>query len=220
MKKLKSQKIGLLINDEGFKSHIEDLRKKGINANRLEVKDPVDEYTCILVDLNYPKELGYTFIDIIESNQVYGHISIIAIVSNQKDLEKITNLQSSRVFGFIDKNTDFENLLKKIKLTLDFDSLPRRKYSEDIIVQVEGEVTHISESGALIKSDICFAPNVTIDIEIPLLNDVLDNEAPLFNISKLVGATNNKFTSEVNFLNISTASRKKLRKLIYGWSVK
>ncbi len=219
-KKINSQQIGVFIDNDKLDAHISTLRDRGINIFYIKSDENLNDFDCLLIDIHYPSKMGFAMLDKVESNSSLSQLNIILIVKNILDWERVTFIQHNRIFDFLNINTEFEVFYEKLKSTLDFENLPRRKMSKNTTVEIDGVITHISESGAIISSPVLFFKNNLIEMESHFFDEVIDGNKPIFNVSKNITSAEGLFLSEIDFLNLNNESRLKLRKALHGWGVK
>lgn len=223
MKYLKniSKKIGVFSNSTIYDSHINSLRKMGVNALKIKAQDNLEDFSCVLIDLQYPLEMGYSLINKIACNENLSQINIFAIVASRTALNKLTEVQNVRICSFLSINTLFKDLVLTLEAALSPNGQPKKAFKNlKVQVKLAGIMTHISESGALILSPVCFKDSSRIQITSPLIDEVFTRGEPIYKISKSFPSPSNAFLSDVNFLNLSQEAQQSIRKMIIGWSLK
>lgn len=219
--KITNKKIGVFIDNGSFNSMMTSFRRRGVNIEKVEEITKLRDYSSLFIDLQYPLEMGYKLISKISADPKLSHINVFAIISKKSDLEKVTSLQNARLCDYISFRTSFEEILKKIKYFQSPSGQPMKHFpTQNLSVEINASMSHISESGCLISSKVLFNNNCDVEIYSHLINQVTGKKNNLFKISKNIPSNKGDFFTEVDFLNLSDNSRTAIRKMIVGWTLK
>lgn len=218
--KITDQQIGVFVDSDNLDHHISSLRERGINIFCIKFDDDLTDFDCLLIDIHYSSKMGFAMLDKVESSSKLSKINVILILRNSQDWDRVSFIQHNRVSDSINIDVGFDEFIKKLKSTLDFENLPKKIVSKEVSVEFDGVITHISESGAIISSPVLFFKNNIIEMESHLFEEVVDGKKPIFNVSKNLAGQDGMFIAEIDFLNLNNESRLKLRKTLHGWSVK
>ena len=165
--------------------------------------------------------MGYQLINQISTDPRLSRINLFAIVSSKSDLKKVTNLQNNRISDYISFTATFDDVYQKLRHRVSPEGQPQKEFkSLKINAQADASISHISESGCLILSDILFNKNSNIEVYSSLINQVTEKNNNLFKVSKNIPSRSGRFLTEVDFLNLSNKSREAIRKMIFGWTLK
>lgn len=220
MKKIKKQNIAFFTQSDDFVEHITFLRKKGINVLSIDESSELAEVSFVIIDLKYEDDKAYEILNRINNNPKLSHMNVFVVVRTRNEMNKLSILQNIRIVDYLSASITPEEFLDKISLALDFENQPYKRVDRKLALRTNAEMTHISESGALVQSTILFNSNRIIEVESKLLEKALLRSDPIYNISKTIIGANGVFLSEVDFLNLDDKDRLTLRKLIHGWRVK
>lgn len=223
MKYLKEidKKIGLFSLSDGFDHHLTSLKRRRVNIFKIKGDDNIEAFSTIIIDMNYPLEMGYTLLDKINSNPLYSSINILAIVNSQEELAKVSTQQDNRICDYLTPGIGLDDFINVLESILSPESQPKATYSNaKVMVKLKGVITHISESGCLISSPALLKTNEDVELESTLLDEVTGSEKLLFKVSKNFPSPFKFFKSELDLLNLSDGRREALRKMILGWSIK
>ncbi|MDA8792958.1 response regulator [Bacteriovoracaceae bacterium] len=213
--------IWFLSTSNSFDSHISQFKKLGINSNKQKTLNNIENCDVLLIDLDLPKEQAYLFLQKIQSIPKYSDKIILAIISHKSQVKKLRSIALG-CDGYISPSIPFPELHQKLReLTRPEKYLVSKKY-EDIEMNItfEGQMTHISESGCLIKSSLSLDPKVhKININNKLIDDLKLSHKIVYQSSRSNPMVKRNFLSQINFFNLEEEDRLQIRKMIHGWNV-
>lgn len=214
------ERIGLLTTSNAFDSHVTAFKKRGFNAFKLKVGDDLSTYSTLIIDLSYPMEQAYPILEAISLDYKFSECIILGAISKKSDLAKL-RASALKMNGYISPEIDFQDLLAMIKQCQNPDLVIKKKFDRvELATCIEGKLTHISESGALITSPISFNRGNILSIQSSLIND-LELERELIQKVSVSNAYQSKsFLTEIEFLNLDDKDRLKFRQMTHSWGIK
>lgn len=214
------EKIGVITLSHSFDSHIEKFKKRNINAIKLTAEADYSNCTIIILDLCYPLEKAFIILEELSSNYTLSEIKVLLIVENRSDIHRITRAAALRADGYIGSKTSFDFLLTKIKECMNpNEALKKSLQDKKTEVRVSGLLTHISETGGLIRSPILLNRKSSFQIQSVIFNELGINENIICKATNSNPIPIRLFNSEINFLNISDRDRDHIRETIATWTI-
>lgn len=196
-------------------------KKQGFNIEKIDELANISDYSSIFIDLQYPLEMGHKLISKIAVDSKLSRINLFAIISKKSDLQKVSSLQAARICDYIGFGTSFEEVYRKYKYILSSSGQPVKKYDKlNVSIKVNASMSHISESGCLISSNILFHHSNNLEVFSNLINQATGKLDNLFKVVRNIPSAKGNFFTEIDFLNLSDKSRTEIRKMIISWYLK
>jgi CheY-like chemotaxis protein len=212
------KKIGILTKSSMYAPLITGLKKRSKNVEQLNLDAKLEQYDTLLIDLAYPLDQAYTVLQKMRDDYRFSETIIFAIISHKSQLTKLRSFVFG-VDGYISPIITPEELIEKLNEAYDPERhLASKKLNNiPLEIQTEGSLTHITESGAIIKSRIAFEITSKFTLSSTFFNELGINERLRCSITKSNPMAKRSFISEVNFLNLTDLNRDKIRSMIKTW---
>lgn len=213
--------ICFITTSNSFDSLMTQFKKLGINSSKRETTDNIDNFDVILVDLGFPKEQAYLFLQKIQNLPNYSDKIILAIISHKSQLVKLRSIALG-CDGYISPSIPFPELHQKLReLAQPEKYLIKRKFPDtEVKATFEGQMTHISESGCLVKSSLSLDPEVNqLTLKNKIMDDLFLSDKIVYRSARSNPMVKRNYLSQINFSNLEEEDRLKIRKMIHGWAV-
>lgn len=217
MKNLKKKSIAFFTQTDDFNEHIMFLKKKSVNVYKINEFSEIEDLSFIVIDLIYEDDKAYDFLNKINNSPNLSQLNVFVVVRTKQEMGKLSILQNIRIIDYLSSQVTPEEFEAKVISALDFEKQPFRRVDRKIKLRVDAEITHISESGALINSSILFNSKQVIEIQSKLIETAFSHGDPIYNVAKTIVGVNGIFISEIDFLSLDDEDRLRLRQLIYDW---
>src|SRR5690606_33247439 len=153
-------------------------------------------------------------------NYIYSEIKVLLIVENKSDIHSITRAAAIRADGYISSIISFDFLITKIKECMNpNETLKKNFQNKKKEIKISGLLTHIAETGGLIRSPILLNRNSNFQIKSKIFNELGINENIICKATNSNPIPIRLFNSEINFLNISDRDRDHIRETIATWTI-
>lgn len=212
--------IGIVSQAEWADLFVSDLLKRKVKAKKLNTQSHFADFHTVIIDLLYPKEMGYLLLEKLTQDYQFSETHFLVVISNRQQMKRLRGLAFG-VDGYISPLISVDSLLEKIKLldskvesveNVEFEGL-------SIPISYNSLLSHISESGAILKSKVSHPNGTQTLIEGSLLRDFGISDEIVAKVSKTNPIIKRSFNQEVDFVDLTTQEREKLRNSIRGWSV-
>ena len=214
------EKLCFITKSDRFDILISSLRKSGITTYKKATSDDLNLFDVLIVDLGYPLEMAYPFLEKIRKDFRYSDKLLIAAITHKSQLAKLRSIALG-CDDYISPNIEYKNLLQKIQeLKNPTKFLVKKAFPSKLAeIKFEASLTHISEKGCLIKSKVSInQENSNLNLKSKLFEDLNIDSSIRFSVSKSNPMAKRNFVTEVHFLNQTEEDRHKLRQMVHGWS--
>jgi DNA-binding NarL/FixJ family response regulator len=215
------KKIAVITESQLFNDLIINLRKNNFDTKKCSPNQSLEEFDTLIIDLDFPLEQSYNLLQKIKSDYKYSETVVLVILKSKSEVAKLRSTALS-ADGYISPTIKVLDLIQKIKELHNPDKylLSVENLEKKVKVRLQGSITHLSEAGAIIKSQSTFTDHSNIKINSVLFNQLDISEKVISKIVKSNPAIKRSFNTEIKFLNISDEDRDDIRKMVKNWDVK
>lgn len=214
------EKIGIITLSKSYDSHIARLRKRNINAIKLTTEADYSSCTILILDLCYPLEKAFIVLEELSTNYIFAEIKVLLIIENKSDIHRITRASALRADGYISSKISFEFLISKIDECRHKNSVLKKRINNGkMAVEVDGLLTHISETGGLIRGPVLLNRNSDFQIRSIIFKQLGIEDEIICKATYSNPIPIRLFNSEISFLNISDRDRDHIRETIAAWNI-
>lgn len=212
--------LGILTTDEKFNSLITQCKRAGVDAKIIDHHQNINKFEVLIIDLGYPKELAYTYIMKITSQQENSEKILMAAISNRSQIIKLRSIALG-CDDYISPSIQYPDLIRKVKLLEDPEvyNLTKKFDNTEDQIFIDAAISHISENGCIINSKASLSPDEAVNLSSSLFHDLQLNPKVIFRPTKSKPLAKRSFLTEIHFIDLNEEDRNKIRKLIHGWSV-
>jgi response regulator RpfG family c-di-GMP phosphodiesterase len=213
------KKVGILTNSKHFTSLFTELKKRKINVKILDIGDNYFDCDVIVVDLSFPLSYGFTFLEEANVNFLNSEKIFLVTIAEKSELLKLRTI-GLKVDGHISSEIEVSKFIEKVNTLRNPESRTRLKLNRvSQKIDLKGELSHISESGALITGPISFEKGTQITLTAELLEELGINDKIICKVLSSNPIPGKKYVTEVDFVNLNDSDRDNIRKMIYSWGI-
>ena len=214
------EKIGFVCKDDWCDELVVDLRKKGHTAQKISHDVDLHKYSALVIDLGYPGELAFKLLEQTASDYHFSETVFFVAISHKNQLNRLRSFAFG-VDGYISPLISSVKLLKKINEINHSEShLPTLEVNQDVEVKYDCLLTHISESGAILKSKSMHESGKILEINGKLFKDMDIEEGMVSRVSRGNPLAKKSYFQQIDFADIVPANSEKIRKMILNWEAK
>ncbi len=213
--------ICFITKNDYFDALISQLRRSNINAKKQSLSANLEDYELIVLDLSYPKELAYTFLSKINRDENLSDKVILAAITTKTQFHRLRSIALG-CDGYISPGIEIKDFLEKARSLFSKELFLKSKSFSNtkLTVKFEGVISHLSETGCLLKSKASLSPSIPLNIDSTIFKDLELHRNIKFSLARINPATKRSFISEVIFQNLEESQMTKIRRLVDKWSVK
>jgi response regulator RpfG family c-di-GMP phosphodiesterase len=213
--------IGVVTESKAFDELIINLRKNNYDTKKVSITHQLESFDTLIIDLDYSLEKAYHLLQKVKADYKFSETIIFIVLKSKSEIVKLRSIALS-ADGYISPSIKIQELIQKIKESHNPDKylLSIENLDKSVKVKMNGSITHLSEAGAIIKSQSTFTDHSSIKIDSVLFNQLNISEKVISKIVKSNPAIKRSFNTEIKFLNIVDEDRDNIRKMLKNWDVK